>query len=155
MPGLAAVGGAKEAAFGVGAIGMAESGDEDDVGIGGMDDDFADGAGIFEAYVFPGFAGIDRFVDAVALGEIATDAGFAGANVDGVGIGGGDGEGADGRRFFVIEEGLPGESAIGGFPDAATDGAEVPGVRIAGDAGGGERAAAPVRADGAVLEALF
>src|SRR2546429_8239188 len=47
LPGLAAITSAEDAPFRVRAVGMAESGDQGDVGIRGMDDDLADVAGGF------------------------------------------------------------------------------------------------------------
>ena len=120
-----------------------------------MDDQLADGARIPQADVLPGLAGIDRFVDAVALRQIAADAGFAGAGIDHVGIGRRDGKAADGRSFLLIEDGLPGGGAIGRFPNAAAGGAEVVSVGIAGDARRRQGAAAAKGADGAVLQAFF
>ena len=66
FPGHAAVGGLEDAAFRVVAVAAAEGADVDDVGIGGMDEDFADLVGLVQAHVFPGFAAVGGLVDAVA-----------------------------------------------------------------------------------------
>src|SRR3989441_11976954 len=70
-PGLAAVGGAEHAALGVGAEGMAEGRDENDIGILRVDDQRADLAGVPEAGVAPGPAAADRLVDAIAVRHVA------------------------------------------------------------------------------------
>ena len=102
----------------------------------------------------PGRSCIDGFVDAVAADDVAADAGFAGADVDDVRIGFGDGDGADGGRgvFCFVEDGLPVEAAVSGLPDSAGYCAEVVGVVLADDAGYGYYAASAEGADQAVLE---
>src|SRR4030095_13942580 len=61
---------------------------EDDVGIGGMDEDAADAAGLVEAGVRPGLAGVERLVDAVADHvAVANRPGFAGPGPDDAWIG--------------------------------------------------------------------
>ena len=47
IPRFATVGGAEDSALGVGAVGVAQRGDEDDVRIAGMDDDRAGVARVF------------------------------------------------------------------------------------------------------------
>ena len=138
LPGLAAVGGAEDAALGVRSIGMAEGGYENDVGVIGIDDDFADGARVAESDVFPTFAGVEGFVDSIALRNVAAYAGLAGANVNDVVIGIGDGQAADGTSSLFVEDWRPTDGAVGGLPDSAAGGAEVVGGGIAGDASGGE-----------------
>src|SRR5271156_1775538 len=133
---------------------MAEGGDEGDVGIFGIDDQAADGVGVAEADELPGGAGVDGFVDAVAADDVAAHTGFAGADVDDVGIGFRDGDGADGGRgvFCLVEDGLPVEAAVGGLPDSAGDCAEVISIGLADDAGYGYYAASTEGTDEAVLE---
>ncbi len=149
LPGLAAILRAEDAALFVVGEGMAEGGDEGDVGIFGIDDQASDGVGVAEADEFPGGSGVDGFVDAVAADDVAAHAGFAGADVDDVGIGLGDGDGADGGRgvFRLVEDGPPVEAAVGGLPDAAGSRAHVVGVGLSDDAGDGDYAAAAERAD--------
>ena len=97
--------------------GIAEGGDDDKVGIGGIDEDAGDLYGVFKTDVLPGAAGIHGLPHAVA--EAAAN-GVAGAGIDDVGIGGSDLNGADAiyARLF-IEDGEPGSAGAGGFPDAA------------------------------------
>ena len=154
LPGLAAVGGAEDTAFGVWSVGMAESGYENDFGIAGIDDDFADGAAVAQADVLPGLASVERLVDSVAVTDVAADAGFAGADINGIAIGIGYGEAADRTTTLFIEHWDPALGAVGGLPDSAAGGAEIVGGGIAGDSGCGERASAAEGADQAVLHAF-
>jgi hypothetical protein len=147
FPGFAAIAGAEDAALRVGAVGVAERGDEDDVGVCGVDDDVADVAGIFESDVAPGFAGVGGFVDAIAERNIAADAGFTGAGVEYVGIGVRYGNAADGGDALLVKEGIPGEPAVRCFPDAAADRAEIIGIGLAGHACDGDDTAAAEGAD--------
>ncbi len=96
FPGLAAITRAVNAAFGVGAVSVSECGDEHDIGVFGMDDDVADVARFFEADVGPGLSSVGGFVNAVPEGDVAADAGFAGAGINHVGIRIGNGNRADG-----------------------------------------------------------
>src|SRR5581483_3163678 len=79
LPGLAAVGGAEDAALFVGAELMAESGNEHVLGV---DDDFGDGARVTQPDVLPCLAAVHGLVYAVAVRDVAADAGFAGSGVD-------------------------------------------------------------------------
>ena len=153
LPGLAAVGGAEDAALGVGAVGVAEGGDEEAVGIARVDEDGGDLLGVAESEVTPGLAGVGGLVHAVADGEIGALESFAAAHVDGVGVGGGEGDGADGAGGLVVEDGLPGAAEVVGLPDAAVVDADVEDVGLGGDAGGADGAAAAVGSDVAPAEA--
>ena len=119
VPRFAAIDGFEEAAFGVLPEEMAHDGGEYDLGVGGIDGDAVDGLGVFEAEVCPGFAAVDGAPHAVADRRALAVVGFAFANVDDVGVGRGDGDGADGLVGLVIELGFPVVTAIGGFPQSA------------------------------------
>jgi len=97
-------------------------------------------------------AGVCGFVDAIADGQIGTLEAFATGNVDDVGIGRSDGDGADGAGVLMIKDGIPGAAEIVSFPDAAVDGADVEDVRLRRDTGEGAGAAATDGADGAPIE---
>ena len=153
LPGLAAVGGAIDAAFLARPERRAEHGGEGDVGIGRMDDDRADLADLLPD-VLPGLAGVGGLVDAVADGDVAADVGLAGADVDDVRVRRGDGDGADGRGRLVVEDRPEGQPAVGGLPDAAGGGGGVVGERIAGHAADAADAAAGRRADAAGFQFL-
>src|SRR5664279_857408 len=77
LPGLAAVGGAEDAALRVRPPCVSQSCDENDVGVAWVDDDRSDVARVFQPNVCPRPAGIGRFVHAVPVGNIAAKAGFA------------------------------------------------------------------------------
>src|SRR6267378_4537490 len=140
FPVLAAVAGAKDAAFGVRAVGMAQGGDECDIGIRGMNDDFADVQGVLQTDVGPSLPGVIRTIDAVAERDISTDTSLAGSNIEDVGIGIRDSHAADRRGALLVEERIPRDAAVRGFPNATGHGAKVIGIRLAGDAGDGQDA---------------
>ena len=127
---------------------MAEHRGEGDVGVRRMDDDLAD-LPLLLPDVLPGLAAVGGLVDAVAGHDVAADVGLAGADVDDVGIGRRDGDGADGRGRLIVEDRLPGEAAVGRLPDAAGRRGRVVDHRIAGDAAGPADAAAGRRGRGA------
>src|SRR6185436_8769729 len=79
---------------------------------------------------------------------------FAAAGVDDVGIGGRDGDRADRAARLVVEDRRPDAAGVGRFPDAAVVDADVEDVRLAGDADGGDGAAAAEGADVAPAELL-
>ena len=103
QPFFSAVRGLEQAAFFVGAIETAEGADVDDVGILGVDDDFADLEGELQAHVFPGLAAVGGLVDAVAEGDAVARVGLAGADPDDMAIAGRDGDSADRYGIFLIE----------------------------------------------------
>ena len=126
---------------------MTLRGDEDDVGVGGIDGDCADLLGVAQAEVGPGLARVGGLVDAVAGGEVGAGEAFAAADVDDVGIGGSDGDGADGAGGFVVPEAVPGLAGVGGLEDASAYSADVEGGGLGGDAGEGAGAAGAHGAD--------
>ena len=74
---------------------------------------------------------------------------LAGADVDDVWIGRGDGDGADRRAGdLTVGHRLPRRAAVGRLPQAAAGGAEVVLERTRGAAGDGDRAPAALRARG-------
>ena len=128
LPGLAAVGGAIDAALLVRAERMAEHRGVGDVGIRRMDDHRADLARLLPD-VLPGLAGVGRFVDAVARlrrcrecsprrsrrrSTLGSDGATAREPMDGDGL--------------IVEDRLPGDAAVGRFPDAAGRGGRVVGA---------------------------
>src|SRR6185437_241576 len=155
VPGFAAIGGAEDAALAVRAIGVAKCSHKNDVWVLGIDDDLANGTGVFQADVGPGLAAVQRLVNAIALSEVAANAGFARAYVKDVGVGLGHGDAADGGGALMVEDGFPAQRAVGGFPDAASGGAEIVSARVAGHAHRGERTSATVGANHAITHALF
>ena len=92
---------------------------------------------------------VGRFVHAVADCEVGADDSRAGADVDDVGIGRRDGDGADRAGGLVIEQRRPGGTVVGGAPDAAVVEADVEDVGLAGHAGKRAGASGARRPDGA------
>ena len=144
---LAAVGGAENAALGVGSVGMAEGSDVEAVGVFGIDFNVGDHLGIAKTEVSPALAGVDGFIDTIAGGEIGADDASTGADVDDVGVGGRDSDGADGAGGLGIEEGLPGGTVVSGAPDTAVIETDIEDVGLAGDAGQSAGTSGAGRAD--------
>ena len=111
-----------------------------------IDDDGADVARVLQADVGPGGAGVGGSVNAVAVGLLTC------ADDDDVVIRGGDGEVADGGDVLIVEDGFPGYSCVGGFPDAAAGQAHVIRGGVAGNSCNGGDAAGAVGADHAPAE---
>ena len=150
LKGFAAVGGTENAAFGVGAVGMALGGDENTVGIFGIDEDRGDLLGVAEIFEMrPRFSGVGGFVDAVARGKIGALQSFAAADVNDVGVGRRNGESTDGAGGLIVEDGIPGVAEVGGLPDAAVDGRHVENVGLVRNAADGDGAASTEGADAA------
>src|SRR5262249_47592506 len=149
----AAVAGAEDPSFGVLPPGVAQRGDIDDIGIGGVYDDIADVARIAQARVAPGASAVGGFIDAVAMGHIATDGGLAGTNVKHVGGRGSHSYGADSRGVKeAVGDVLPERAATGGLPDATGAAAEIEGAVVGWMASDGHDAPAAMRANATPLE---
>src|SRR5215218_5287159 len=84
-----------DAAFFVRTVGVTERGDVDDIGIGRVDAHLGDVAGFGQPEMRPGIAGVGRFVDAVAVGNVTANRCLTHSGVDHVRIGVGDGQRAD------------------------------------------------------------
>ena len=76
-------------------------------------------------------------------------------DIDNVGVGSSDGDGADGLSWLVIENRVPGSAVVVGFPDSAVDLAHIENIRLAGNAGGGAGAASAKWADHAPVQILI
>ncbi len=151
-PGLAAIGRAKNSALVVRSKGVAERGDENDVRILRMNDERADMAAVFQADIAPVPAAIDGLINAVAVGDIAAQRRLARAGIDRVVIARRDRERTDrGSGMLLVEHRLPVGAAVGRFPDAAGDRAEIISVRLTRDAFDRDRAAAAKGSDLAPL----
>src|SRR5580698_5690289 len=125
---------------------MTERADVHDVGIMRINDNAADLARVLQSDVCPGFAGVGRFVDAVAGAESGANVRLTGANVENVGIGWRDFDGANRRDGLAIENRSPSDAGIDRLPDSAIDSAEVEGDAIAG-AGDCGHASTAIRTD--------
>ena len=104
--------------------------DEEMIGIARIDRELGDLLAVAQAEMGPGFAGVGRFVDAVADGEIGPMQSFAAPDVDDVGIGNRNRERADRAGRLIIENRLPGASVIVRLENAAIDLREIENVRL-------------------------
>src|SRR5229473_4791832 len=133
---LAAVDGAKYAAFLLRTGNAAESAGKDDVWIRGMNHDAANSPGFLQPHVGPGLAGVSGFINPVAHHvAVADDPGFTGSRPDYTWIGRGNGERADGSGGLLIKDGRPTIAPIDRFPNAAGCRTGVIRARISRDAG--------------------
>ena len=153
-PRLPAVRRLEHAALGVAPRRVPEGRDVGDVGVLRIDADLRDRLRLGEAEVRPRLAAVGGAVDAVALHDVAADAGLAHPDVDHVGVRLRHRHRADGaRRELSVGDGLPRLAAVGRLPEPPADRAEVVLERPRGAARDGDGAAAAVRADGAPLHA--
>ncbi len=114
---------------------MAKHGDEDALGVLGIDDDGGNLLAVAQAGVLPSPAAVGGFVDSISGREIGALEPFAAADVDDVGVGRGHSDAADGASGLVVEDRLPGAAGVGGLPNTAVVDADVKQVRPAGHAG--------------------
>src|SRR3989442_11809236 len=77
FPRFAAIARAEDAALRVSAVGMAEGSDEGDIGIGRMDNDGADVAGVFSTDTLPSFSSLVGTIKAPTPPEVVTGARFS------------------------------------------------------------------------------
>jgi hypothetical protein len=98
---------------------MSEGRDQRDVGIARVDDDCSDVTRVLEADILPSSAGVSRFVNAIAVRDVAPKAGFSAARIKHVRIGVRHRDGANRRDALVIERRRPTEAAIGAFEDTS------------------------------------
>ena len=133
---------------GIRPVGMPKAATNRRFGFLRIDFDIGDHLRIAQAQMGPGLAGVGGFIHAIAHGKIGPDDAGAAADVDDVGVGRRDRDGADGAGGLVIEERNPGGPVIGGAPDAAVIEADIEDIRLAGHARKRARAAGPGRPDG-------
>src|SRR5205823_12625070 len=86
LEGAAAVGGSKDTPLFIGAVRMAERGDEQAIGISRIDEDRANLSRVAKTQMVPRLAGIAGFVDAVADRQVGPLEPFAAADINNVGI---------------------------------------------------------------------
>ena len=152
LPGGAAVQGAEDAAVLVRPEDVSERRRVGDIRIGRMDRDGADLAGVPQADVLPGLAGVGGAVDPVAHGDVAARAGRPGSDIDHIRVGGRHRDRAHGAHAEeTVGHIRPVVAGVPGLVHAAAGAAEVVGQRIAGDPDRRGGAAAAGEADGAEL----
>ena len=145
FPGLAAIARAKDAALNVGAIGMSQRRHKSHVCVFRIDHQRADMLAVFQADVRPALAAVNGFVHSIAVGDIAANAGLAGAHIDHVGIRFRHRNGPHRRDAFLVEHRYPVIAAIGALPHSAGHRAKIISAGIAGDAGHRQHAPAAER----------
>src|SRR5215472_2980533 len=97
---------------------MAQRAGINDLRIARMNADAADLARVAKANVFPGFARVGRFINAVPVRDIPAYGRFSHTSIDHVRVGFRDGDGPDRTCLEVfIRDRLPAEAAIRGLPD--------------------------------------
>src|SRR5581483_592465 len=84
LPSLAAISCSKDSALLIGAKRMAERGDQHDLRVAGIHDDGADLPGVVQTHMLPGLARINRLVDAIAVGDVASRASLTGPHIENV-----------------------------------------------------------------------
>ena len=131
---LTAIGGAEDAAFLLRPSRAPQNTGKHDVRIRGMNDDPADAAGIRQAHVRPGLAGIGRFVDSIAHHVAVADyPGLASSRPYRARIRRCYRQRADGGDRLLVKDRHPAISAIRGFPDAAGCCAGIVNAGVPGD----------------------
>ena len=95
---LSAVGGAEDSALCIRSVWMTKHGDEETVGIFGIDVDVRDHLAVTEPQVRPRFARVGGLVHPVAGCEIGANDSRAASHIDDVRVRGRDCDGADGAR---------------------------------------------------------
>src|SRR5439155_14738173 len=136
-------------------ISMAERSHQNHVGIARIDDNAPDLPRIAQADVLPSSAAVGGFVNAITESDVRAHVGFAGSGINHVRISRRNGQGADGGNTLLLEERLPGLTAIACLPNAAINRAEIVNIGLADDAGHRQRAPAakwPNRAPAQILK---
>src|ERR1700719_4417874 len=121
---------------------MAERCDKNLLRVAGIDEYPRNLARVLKADVRPGLAAIHGLVHAVSVGDGRAHVRFAGAQINDLGIGWRNSDGADGSDGLRIKNGIPGAAGIVGAPHAATHRAEVENLGLTAYAGNRQRPAA-------------
>ena len=154
LPFLAAIFGIEDATLRIRSVGVPERRDKDFLRVARIDENPRNLARIVEANVRPAFAAIGGLIHAVAVGNGRTHVRLTTAHIDDLRIGGGDGDGTDGRDGLRIKNRIPGAAGIIRAPHAAAHRAEVENLGLAPDAGDRQGSAAAKRSNRAPAELL-
>ena len=154
LPSLATIRSAEDATLRIGAERMAQRGHIHDVWIPGVDNQFSNGARIPQANVFPRLATIERFVNPISVGDVATDACLSRTDVDDVRLRRRHRQAADAPDCFFIKERGPSHGAVGRLPYSAARRAEVIGVRVPRDSRRRQGSPTTERTNWAVFQSL-
>src|SRR5689334_4441505 len=107
---------------------------------------------IAEAKMRPGFARVSRLVNAIADREIRPMQPFSAGNINNIRIRRRNGNRANGARWLIVKDRLPGAAVVVGLPDPAIAHANIEDAGLAGHAGNGTGASPTERADGSPVE---
>src|SRR5579871_3171848 len=144
LPGLAPVGGFVKTAIAARREERPLRGHQNHVRIARIDPDFRDVLGVRQSHHFPGLAPVGALVNAVAIAYGPLALILTGAQPHDVGVLGVHGHAPEGVGSAVVEDGLPGDSVVGGFPKASRGCGDIPDAAIfrvdrdVGDAAGTE-----------------
>ena len=155
FPVLAAVNGPEHAALEVRAEGVTERADVNDVGVGRVNPDAGDVAGVLESEVLPGSSSVVGPVHAISVADVEADARLAHASVHDRRVGVRHGDRTDGGGVEVaVRDVFPVGAAVVCLPHAARTGSEVEGALVNGVARNGDDAAASRGSDAAPLKGV-
>src|SRR5579884_1770956 len=135
---LAAIFGFENAALLIWTIRMPERSDVNVLGIRGINQDSRNMARIFQADVSPSFSTVVRAVHAVAFLDIGSHIGFPGADVNHAFVRWRDGDGANRRHAYAVENRHPSAAIVFRFPHPTTDGAKEERIRIGANSAHGQ-----------------
>src|SRR5439155_11627615 len=121
-------------ALGVRRPDVTEGGDEHDVRVRGIDHDARYLTHVAQPREPPGLPGIGRKEYTSSVHDVVAGIALAGADPDEIRVGRRQRDGTDRCGGLILEDRIPGVTAVGRFPDAATAGADVVDVRLAGNA---------------------
>src|ERR1700693_5714149 len=130
LPSLAAVGGAEDTAFRIRTERMAQRRHVYDLGIPGVDNQLSDGARIPQGDVLPRLATIQRFVDPIAMRNVATNACLSRADINDARLRRRHSQAANAPDSFFIKKRGPRHGAVGRLPYSAAGRPKVIGVRV-------------------------
>ena len=131
---------------------MTQDRDKYAVRIARVDDDRADLLPIAQSHVFPCFAAVGRFVDAVACRKVRSLQPLATADVNDVRVRRRNRESADRSGRLIVEYRIPGVAEVRGLPDASVVDADEEDVRLSRNAGGSDGTAATEWSDHAPVK---
>src|SRR6266536_3543887 len=134
---------------------MAENCGKNAIGIARVDGKRRNLLAVNEAEVGPSLARVDGLVDTVPNGKIWPVQPLAAADIDNVGIGGSNGNGADRLCGLVFEDWVPGATVVIGLPDATVYLSDIKHIRLAGNASSGTGTATTKRSDHAPVQLLI
>ena len=130
LPRFAAIGCFEYASLRIFTPGGSQGCDVSDIWIYRMQNHAMDFLGFFEPQKFPAIAAINAFINSIPNANAVAGIALAGSDPNDAGIGLKNRYRANRRGGLIVKNRLPGDSAIGGFPDAASRCANINDIRI-------------------------